>query len=45
VKHTEVIFGAHNQKFDISSFASHIGRAAKSDLLARAALRTRAAAT
>jgi Fe-S cluster assembly scaffold protein SufB len=39
VKHTEVIFGAHSQKFDISSFATHIGKGARSDLLARAALR------
>ncbi len=39
VKHTEVVFGAQTQRFDISSFATHFGRRAKSDVLARAALR------
>jgi Fe-S cluster assembly scaffold protein SufB len=39
VKHTEVVFGAGTQKFDISSFVTHIGHRAKSDVLARAALR------
>ncbi len=39
VKHTEVVFGAQTQKFDISSFVTHIGRRARSDVLARAALR------
>ena len=39
VKHTEVVFGAQAQKFDISSFVTHIGHRAKSDVLARAALR------
>lgn len=39
VKHTEVVFGAQSQKFDISSFVTHIGKRAKSDVLARAALR------
>jgi Fe-S cluster assembly scaffold protein SufB len=39
VKHTEVVFGAGSQKFDISSFVTHIGHRAKSDVLSRAALR------
>jgi len=39
VKHTEVVFGAQAQKFDISSFVTHIGHRAQSDVLARAALR------
>lgn len=39
VKHTEVVFGAQSQKFDVSSFVTHFGKRAKSDLLARAALR------
>lgn len=39
VKHTEVVFGAGTQKFDISSFVTHIGHRARSDVLSRAALR------
>jgi len=39
VKHTEVVFGALSQRFDISAFVTHIGHRAKSDVLSRAALR------
>ena len=41
VKHAEVAFGTGTQRFDLSSFATHEGRRAKSDVLARAALRNR----
>ena len=39
VKHTEVVFGAQAQRFDVSSFVTHLGHRARSDVLARAALR------
>jgi Fe-S cluster assembly scaffold protein SufB len=39
VKHTEVVFGAQSQRFEVSSFVTHLGRRARSDVLARAALR------
>lgn len=39
VRHAEVAFGTKAQRFDLSSFATHQGKRAKSHVLARAAMR------